>query len=182
MSNHNDKNTLNSGELSASNVGDNPEPSDPIYLIRNKDKKDQTGRPHKYPQGYFKDKECRKCNTLFSPNTPSELYCSDVCKDIAVVNRYLKRKYDITTDDYINMLQLQNYKCGLCSSPGWTMAEHHKLKLVVDHDHKTGKVRGLLCHNCNRALGLLQDDAIVMRRCADWVEGATTISQESTAK
>ena len=182
MSNHNDKNELNSGELLPSNVGDNPEPSDSIYLIRNKDKAEQTAHPTKYPQGYFKDKGCRKCTTLFKPSSPSELYCSDACKDIGVVDAYLMRSYGINTTDYNNMLTKQNGLCALCKTEGFTMAKHHKVKLVVDHCHKTGVVRGLLCHNCNRALGLLQDNPEVIRRCADWVEGATTISKESTLK
>ena len=55
------------------------------------------------------------------------------------------------------------------------MAEHHKSKLVVDHCHATGKVRGLLCHNCNRALGLLKDKISVLKNAIQYLEGATTI-------
>jgi hypothetical protein len=49
---------------------------------------------------------------------------------------------------------------------------------VVDHCHATGKVRGLLCHNCNRALGLMQDNIENIKRAADYLEGATTIRKE----
>jgi hypothetical protein len=44
------------------------------------------------------------------------------------------------------------------------MASHHKMKLVVDHCHASGSVRGLLCHNCNRALGLPKDSDEVLQR------------------
>ena len=54
------------------------------------------------------------------------------------------------------------------------MATHHKMKLVVDHCHKNGQVRGLLCHNCNRALGLLGDDIGSIKNCIEYLEGATT--------
>jgi hypothetical protein len=182
MSNRNDKNKLNSGEVLPCNDGDNPEPSNQVYMMRNKSKQEQTASPDKYPQGYFKDKACRKCTVLFSPTSPSELYCGDVCKDEALVDNYLLRTYNIDMNMYRELLTLQNNVCGLCRQPGWTMAKHHKLKLVVDHDHATGKVRGLLCHNCNRALGLLQDNPEVIRRRADWVEGATTIQKWSTPK
>lgn len=57
------------------------------------------------------------------------------------------------------------------------MAGHHKLKLVVDHCHKTGRIRGLLCHNCNRALGLLQDDVGVLRKAIGYLKGVETTSK-----
>lgn len=42
--------------------------------------------------------------------------------------------------------------------------------LVVDHDHTTGKVRGLLCHNCNRALGLLQDNKSYLQSAINYLK------------
>lgn len=59
----------------------------------------------------------------------------------------------------------QSGLCAICGGEGFTMKECHSLKLVVDHCHATGKVRGLLCHNCNRALGLLKDSSESLR-CA----------------
>lgn len=50
------------------------------------------------------------------------------------------------------------------------MANHHKMKLVVDHCHVTGKVRGLLCHNCNRALGLLKDSVDNLSKAIDYLK------------
>lgn len=74
-------------------------------------------------------------------------------------NRYLKRTYGITSQDYQRMHKEQGGKCAICGGEGFLMnTERHKVKLVVDHDHSTGEVRGLLCHNCNRALGLLHEN------------------------
>jgi len=135
----------------------------------NKKQKDQTASPDKYPQGYFKEKPCKKCGTMFSPKAPSHLYCSQECADDSIVTAYLKKNYGITIDDYRDMLDKQDHKCGICGGEGFTMKEEHKVKLVVDHDHQTGNVRGLLCHNCNRALGLFHDDPKALNKAIDWV-------------
>lgn len=52
----------------------------------------------------------------------------------------------ISADDYARMLQAQGGGCAICGNPPRTR------KLHADHDHATGKVRGLLCYRCNRAL------------------------------
>lgn len=48
------------------------------------------------------------------------------------------------------------------------------MKLVVDHCHDTGKIRGLLCHNCNRALGLLKDSVHTLESAIDYLEKTGT--------
>jgi len=60
----------------------------------------------------------------------------------------LQYNYGISLEDYNELLIRQNNKCALC--PATT-------KLVVDHCHKTGKIRGLLCGKCNKGLGMLGD-------------------------
>ncbi|HEF4840214.1 TPA: endonuclease VII domain-containing protein [Burkholderia vietnamiensis] len=99
-----------------------------------------------------------------------------------MISAYLNRCYGINYDAYLAMLAEQHGVCALCGGEGFVMARHHKLKLVVDHCHKTGRIRGLLCHNCNRALGLLQDDADVIRKAIDYLEGVTTIPKGSGPK
>ena len=140
------------------------------YSIKNKSKDLQTASPTKYPQGYFKDKACRHCGELFSPNAPSEHYCSDSCKDYGVTNAYLSRTYNITLATYTKMFKEQNGLCKICNKEGFTMKKSHKVKLVVDHCHSSNKVRGLLCHNCNRALGLLKDDIDTLTRAIDYLK------------
>ena len=98
------------------------------------------------------------CGTLFSPCAPSHLYCSQQCADKSYTERYLKRTYGMSHEDYMRLLEKQGHKCAICGGEGFVMdTQRHKVKLVVDHDHNTGAIRGLLCHNCNRALGLLHD-------------------------
>ena len=139
-----------------------------------------TSKPTDWPQGKFKDKNCRDCGSSFKLNSPCNLYCSDICAARGKTSAYLQRNYSISLDDYDRMNRDQNFLCKICRSEGFVMKDHHKLLLVVDHCHSTGKVRGLLCHNCNRALGLLQDSLESLERAKNYLEGATTI--ESTSK
>lgn len=145
-----------------------------------------TATPDKYPQGRFKDKACRRCGTIFSPVAPSHLYCSQECADDAYSERYLKKAYGISLDEYRKMREAHNDRCDICGSEGFTIATGKQravtLKLAVDHDHITGEIRGLLCHNCNRALGLMQDDVAALRKAADYLEGATTIPKGSSGE
>jgi hypothetical protein len=68
---------------------------------------------------------------------------------------YLK-EYGLTVEDYFVLLKQQNGRCATCGQLPEKQAS--KSRLVVDHDHETGYVRGLLCDTCNRALGMLGDD------------------------
>jgi hypothetical protein len=74
----------------------------------------------------------------------------------------LKSKYGLTWEKYQTLLRRQNRRCRICS--GGLLEPH------VDHDHSSGKVRGLLCHNCNTALGMFKDSARLLRRAAMYIE------------
>jgi hypothetical protein len=141
-----------------------------------------TAHPSKYPQKSFKDKECRWCRNLFSPLAPSHLYCSDICKDNGLTDNYYMNNYGITLAQVNQMLENQNHLCFICEEVGFKMCKDVKQPLNLDHCHKTGLVRGLLCHNCNRALGLFKDDIPRMKRAINYLKGATTIPQGSTLK
>lgn len=122
----------------------------------------------KYPNGYFKDKECKTCGKTFTPTNPCNTYCSVECRG---KNSYYKRQYGITDADLARMKEEQEHKCYLCGSEGFVIGKNnHTEKLAVDHCHDTGKVRRLLCPNCNRALGLFKDNPEVLRKAADYIE------------
>lgn len=70
--------------------------------------------------------------------------------------RSLKRKYGITADQYHQMLAEQGEVCAICKTPPANR------KLVVDHCHQTGAVRGLLCNHCNSMLGFSRDKLAVL--------------------
>lgn len=78
----------------------------------------------------------------------------------------LESKYQITEAIYAEMLLRQNGVCAICRC-------HQRYKrLAVDHDHKTGQVRGLLCEQCNHGLGRFFDSPFRLRNAAAYLEKA----------
>lgn len=152
------------------------------YRASNKPKDKQTASPSKYPQGYFKPKLCRVCDSEFLPTAPSNHYCGDDCAKQGLHDAYLKRTYGISLAEFERMKLTSEMLCAICGSEGFILNPKSTMKLVVDHDHSTGMVRGLLCHNCNRALGLMKDSVKNLKKAISYLESATTISKESTAK
>ena len=145
---------------------------------KNKDKSLQSNDATQYPQGYFKPKPCKLCATEFIPSAPSAHYCSDTCKDDALSNAYLFRQYKITLEDYRDMYIEQNGLCKICGEDGKRRASAHaSTALVIDHNHSTGDVRGLLCHTCNSALGQFQDDKALLLKAVDYLNGAPITSK-----
>jgi len=69
------------------------------------------------------------------------------------MNRHLVREYGITIEDYEELYLRQGGKCGICDR-----TYDGAKKLAVDHCHERNVVRGLLCENCNRGIGMFKDD------------------------
>lgn len=81
--------------------------------------------------------------------------------------RSLKRKYGLTEAGYVAMLEAQGYGCAICDAPA--EGERYQ-RLNVDHDHTTGRVRGLLCLNCNHMIGKAGDSPERLRRGISYLE------------
>lgn len=81
---------------------------------------------------------------------------------------YVVKGYGITLADYNRLLESQNGGCAICGSK--TAKTKKNGRFCIDHDHKTGLVRGLLCAPCNRGIGLLNDSSEVLRKAADYLE------------
>jgi hypothetical protein len=81
---------------------------------------------------------------------------------------FLKVKYGISLEDYDAMLARQGGVCAACKN-----RKRRSERLCVDHCHVTGKVRGLLCRNCNVGLGLFRDDADLVEAAAAYLRGAS---------
>lgn len=121
----------------------------------------------------------KKCNTC-NLEKPRDLFylrqngwASPDCKECTKVKRRanydpskkkdydLRRLYGIGLEEYNDMLDVQQGCCAICYAEEDT--------LCVDHDHDTGDVRGLLCHSCNRGIGLLKDSSSVLDSAKEYL-------------
>ena len=80
--------------------------------------------------------------------------------------RDLKYKYGLTELDYNKMLIEQGSRCGICSRHQTEFDRN----LSVDHDHKTGKIRKLLCMQCNQGLGLFREQPELLAKAIDYLK------------
>ena len=76
----------------------------------------------------------------------------------------LKRKFNLSLEEYQVLLERQNGVCGICKNKCTR-------ELAVDHCHITGRVRGLLCNNCNRGIGHLRDSIDVLSAAITYLKG-----------
>lgn len=109
---------------------------------------------------------CRNCTRIYSnklAKTPDQINRRKnwIIKHKDTVNKVarrsaLKRLYGITPEEYDILVRKQNNKCKTCHRP-----DPSGRKLAVDHNHITGKIRGLLCCSCNRLLGRLEKNNLL---------------------
>ena len=101
--------------------------------------------------------QCKKCRNLYNKKWRKE-------NKKGARDYRLKRKFDITVEQYNEMFIEQHGVCAICCEPERTETKDGKKQwLAVDHNHKTGVVRGLLCSNCNTGLGLLGDSTELLK-------------------
>ena len=104
--------------------------------------------------------KCRRATANYRKNYP-----------LRVKNYKLGMKYGISIEEYQQMHKLQEGKCAICKQPETTIHSQTKKvqQLAVDHCHKTGKIRSLLCQDCNRAIGLFCEDIPRMKSAIDYL-------------
>ena len=90
---------------------------------------------------------------------------------IRAYNRKLQlARYGLTVEQYDEMLAAQNGVCALCGNPPNPNGVRAASKLHADHDHATGRVRDLLCNNCNNGIGRFRDNPALLRAAAEYIE------------
>ena len=121
-------------------------------------------------------KHCSTCNTLlpiseFNPERSSRDGHRKICR---MCRRFetLLHKYSMSRAAYEDRIEQQHGKCAICKQPEIRKLRGNLAWLCVDHDHATGHIRGLLCHACNKAVGIMQDDPIRLRAAAAYLETA----------
>lgn len=151
-------------------------------------------------KGGCKEKPCKSCLKSFKPATSGHLYCPS-CVDEAKRRRHREgqaawrakdperhrkmkanwdlKKYGLTVEDYEAMLADQDGRCAICRERGVPGRSITRV-LAVDHCHATGRVRALLCHRCNGALGMVGDRINVLERAIAYLKSHQA-PQESAA-
>jgi|GraSoi_2013_60cm_1033757.scaffolds.fasta_scaffold11992_2 hypothetical protein len=106
-----------------------------------------------------KGHECKACNKV----RDAQRHHSKAMKSV-----------DISREDYHSAYTQQGGRCAICGNPP------KGKRLTVDHDHATGKFRGLLCARCNFGLGWFQDDPDRLRSAAEYLENLQTREEEAS--
>jgi len=119
-----------------------------------------------YPQKKTTTSWCQKCSNEYEKarwaRTPVEKR----------KEKHLKTKYGIDWNKLQNMHEGQDGKCAICRiNISITSIKSDRTSACVDHCHETGRIRGLLCNHCNRALGLLKDDEYAASRLVIYLRG-----------
>lgn len=118
---------------------------------------------YKTEKGIDSLKRCRECLR----ESYKKFYHSNKGERAFRRRNFQLKKFGLSAESFNVLLQTQNYQCIGCLVP----ADGYRKKLSVDHDHKTGRVRGLLCNNCNLALGNAKDSVETLRRLIGYLEG-----------
>ena len=105
--------------------------------------------------------QCKNCHKARVRRSGSSRYQRDGAYRQRSFLAHVRRSYVVTQKEYETKVLDQAGRCGLCGGTA---------ELNVDHNHATGKVRGLLCSPCNKGLGAFYDNPTVLRAAADYLE------------
>ena len=148
------------------------------YYRANKDRAAEVGRNYRdankeriaaQRRAYRQSEEGRKARQVWVEENQDKL--REIKREERRRNRDTRRDYDfrqkygITLADYDTMFESQGGVCAICFQP-----PTGGRRMAVDHNHETGKIRGLLCHRCNLAIGNLRDDPEVIASAFAYVE------------
>jgi glycyl-tRNA synthetase (class II) len=105
--------------------------------------------------------ECKSCRDIYV----KEWVSNNRGKRYTIQLKSRCKKYGIELEEYYDMLKQQDNKCIICNTNELNLNR----KLNIDHNHKTGEVRGLLCDRCNKVIGLLNEDINIMRSMIEYI-------------
>ena len=135
-------------------------------------------------------RRCKQCNKEFILTRSDKLFCSNSCgrKHYRINNSereninskkwrldnpdkvkiskrrdHLKRKYGMSLEEFEDLSKKQNRKCKICG--------RYMNKIDIDHNHKTGEIRGLLCNSCNRGIGHFKENTLSLIKTIKYLRG-----------
>ena len=109
-------------------------------------------------RGYYKI--CKVCAATYS----REKYLNNGWVGFG---KWRNKREPFSHESYLQMLEEQQGCCAICRQKELSK----KTRLFVDHDHKTGKIRGLLCHKCNAGLGMFSDSIDFLLKASQYLRG-----------
>ena len=120
-------------------------------------------------QSHLKKSACKECHRKFAKDYYHKTSTPDKQR-----KSNLKKDFGITIEYYEELLKEQNGCCKICK----THYSEFSKRLAVDHDHNTGKIRGLLCLYCNTGLGKFKDSTKLLNEAIKYLEENTDGDQE----
>jgi len=142
------------------------------YYLENKEKlKEYQKKYVQSPKGKETKKKSRKKYSKSPKGKKSQKKWrkSPKGKSIDYANN-IKQKYNLEIDDYNRMFNEQNGCCIICGVHQSKLTK----RLSIDHNHKTGKIRGLLCHKCNIGLGVFEDSIEILQKAIEYLKKEAT--------
>ena len=113
------------------------------------------GKEYKFGRRYI----CKKCFNNYNLNRLQDPKLRYI-RRLSVMRHDVKKAYGITLEEYL-ALKIKYKKCAICGREG---------RLHLDHDHKDGNIRGILCRACNHGLGNFCDNPSLLRKAAKYIE------------
>lgn len=128
------------------------------------------------------EKRCTRCNEVKTASEFSKRYARSLvswCKACHAEERrkrydtdkayvqHLQCTYGLSVEQYMEMYAAQGGRCAACRD---RLELRTRSRVAVDHDHATGKIRGLLCNSCNSALGMLRDESRRVRSLLRYIQ------------
>ena len=121
----------------------------------------RNGRKYYHPHC----KSCHIADTRIRIDAKGKLYKRQI------QHRQALKKHRLTETQYLQMVERQKNVCAICYQPAFSIPRSNTAEyLSIDHDHQTGKVRGLLCRHCNLVLGYMEDVPERLRMAAAYLE------------
>ena len=118
--------------------------------------------------GITKPNKCKRCwnkdQRVYRAKNKKKFREYDKRRPESILEWKLKNRFGITLEEYQRLFDLQLGGCAICKQP------EKDQNLAVDHDHVTGRVRGLLCRKCNIALGMLKEDEDIIWNLLDYLK------------
>jgi hypothetical protein len=119
----------------------------------------------------------KTCNRCFEEKPYSEFYEKTNMKDgyrnqckVCVRSGRVAKRFDLTLDHLNRMKAEHSGECDICGSEETAIVYGTTKTLAVDHCHKTGRIRGFLCQNCNTALGKFNDDIELLKSAIEYLK------------